>query len=82
MPLCARDGSGAGALVRWPLVDVGQGGRGVLPQAVNNKAVNAIDVFQYVCSANDIVGWPRRDLEGDWKDECMVMVGLAIGCAP
>lgn len=54
----------------------------MLPQAVNNKAVNAIDVFQYVCSANDIVGWPRRDLEGDWKDECMVMVGLAIGCAP
>ena len=54
----------------------------MLPQAVNNKAVNAIDVFQYVCSANDIVGRLRRDLEGGWKDECMVMVGLAIGCAP
>ena len=46
MPLCARGGSGAGALVRWPLVDVGQGGRGVLPQALNNSAANAIDVFQ------------------------------------
>lgn len=74
MPFWARVGSGAGVVVRAVGPDDGQGGSGVLEQALSNTAASTAETFQGVCGNSAEKGWGSEPRDVRRKKVCMVMV--------
>ena len=74
VPGCAR-GSGAGAVGRWAAGVEGQGGSGVLPQAVSSRAARVAEVAQRMARKEAVTGRAVSVPAGGVRrrGRCMVM---------
>jgi hypothetical protein len=80
VPCCTR-GTGAGAVGRWAVCEDGQGGSGVLEQAVSSTAASIAVAFQCIGPDGGCVGAEATESESlRLMKVCMVMVVSADGC--